>query len=67
MIDPNWEPEFKERLEKNYDELKWLYAEIYNNNEQAFNYFCSMLHQYYQERSPELKEWDEAREAVPDW
>ena len=37
MINPNWEPEFKERLEKHYDELKWLYAEIYNNNEEAFN------------------------------
>ena len=23
----NWEPEFSKRLEKHYDELKWLYAE----------------------------------------
>lgn len=67
MIDPNWEPEFKARLEANYDELKWLYAEIYNNDEQAFNYFCTMLHDYYTQRSPELKEWDDARSAVPDW
>ncbi len=67
MINPNWEPEFKERLEKHYDELKWLYAEIYNNNEEAFNYFCTMLHDYYVQRKPLLKEWDEARLAVPDW
>ncbi len=68
MID--WEamkPEFRKRLEKNFDELKWLYCEIYNNDMQAFDYFISMLGQYYEERSEELKEWDEAREMVPDW
>ena len=39
----NWEPEFSERLEKHYDELKWLYAELYHNDQQAFDYFCDML------------------------
>ncbi len=60
-------PEFRKRLEKNYDELKWLYCEIYHNDMQAFTYFISMLEQYYEERSEVLKEWDEAREMVPDW
>ena len=63
----NWEPEFSERLAKHYDELKWLYAELYHNDQQAFEYFCDMLYEYYSQRSPILKEWDQAREKVPEW
>ena len=61
------EKEFKSRLDKYFDELKWLYSELYHNDTQAFDYFLCMLHQYYEERDPDLKEWDEAREMVPDW
>lgn len=64
--DKNWEPEFCDRLENHYDEMKWLYNELYND-QHAFDYFCDMLHGYYEERSSELKEWDEARTLVPDW
>ena len=60
-------PEFRQRLDKHYDELKWLYCEIYHNDIQAFDYFVSMLYEYYCARKPALKEWDEARELVPDW
>ena len=63
----NWEPEFRERLMKHYDEMKWLYSELYHNDEQAFDYFCSMLHEYYQARSEELKAWDRKREHNADW
>ena len=63
----NWEPEFSKRLEKHYDELKWLYAELYNNDQQAFAYFCDMLYEYYSQRSPVLKQWDQMREEVPEW
>ena len=66
MINQNWEKEFLDRLAKHYDELKWLYIELYHD-ENAFNYFIEMLHEYYAQRSPLLKEWDEARELVPDW
>ena len=62
----NWEPEFTKRLEKHYEEMKWLYNELYND-EHAFAYFCFMLHEYYAARPKVLKEWDEAREVVPDW
>ncbi len=58
---------FKSRLDKHFDELKWLYSELYHNDWQALDYFLCMLHQYYTEREPDLKEWDEARELVPDW
>lgn len=61
-----WEPEFMERLNKNLDEMKWLYNELYND-EHAFEYFVTMLHDYYEKRSTELKMRDEAREVVPDW
>ena len=60
-------PEFRQRLDRYYDELKWLYCEIYHNDMQAFDYFVSMLYEYYCARKPALKEWDEARELVPDW
>jgi len=63
----NWEPEFRERLMRHYDEMKWLYSELYHNDEQAFDYFCSMLHEYYQARSEELKAWDRKREHNADW
>ena len=63
----HWEPEFRERLMKHYDEMKWLYSELYHNDEQAFDYFCSMLHEYYQARSEELKAWDKKREHNADW
>ena len=28
MIDETWEKEFRTRLGRHYDEMKWLYAEI---------------------------------------
>ena len=67
MIDETWEKEFRTRLSRHYDEMKWLYAELYHNDQHAFDYFCTMLHDYYQQRSDILKEWDQAREMVPDW
>ncbi len=62
-----WEPLFAERLEKYYDELKWLYAELYHNDQQAFDYFLTMLYEYYLQRKPALREWDKKREDKPDW
>ena len=65
--DKKWDKTFKNRLSKHYDELKWLYSELYHNDQQAFDYFCDMMYEYYEKRSPMLREWDEAREASPDW
>ena len=67
MIDKNWEPEFTKRLEAAYDEMKWLYAELYHNDMKAFDYFCEMLHEYYAARSATLKKWDAKRSKDPDW
>ena len=62
-----WDKTFKKRLNRHYDEMKWLYMELYHNDQKAFDYFCDMLYDYYEQRSPILKEWDSAREAAPDW
>ena len=41
--------QMEERLRENYDELKWLYCELYHNDEAAFEYFCDMLRREYLE------------------
>ena len=64
--DRNWEAQFTKRLETHYEEMKWLYQELYGD-EHAFDYFITMLHHYYSERRQVLREWDEAREVVTDW
>ena len=58
---------FDQRLARYYDELKWLYCELYNNDTQAFDYFMKVLRDYYTEREDALKELDLIREASPDW
>ena len=45
-----WDKTFSKRLEPYYDELKWLYSELYNNDQQAFDYFTDMLFEYYKKR-----------------
>ena len=62
-----WDNTFKERLSEYYDELKWLYFELYNSDGQAFEYFLDMLYSYHKKRSKTLKEMDEARAVVEDW
>ena len=58
---------FQKRLSKHYDELKWLYCELYHNDQQAFDYFVSMLEEFYDQRETGLKEWDEAKEEDTEW
>ena len=57
---------FEKRLNKHYDELKWLYIELFHD-ENAFVYFCSMLAKYYNDRSVLLKKMDRKREKNPSW
>ena len=59
--------ELDRRFEKNIDELKWLYYELYNGDEQGFGYLCEMLRHYYDERGEALKERDREREENPFW
>ena len=58
---------FKKRLARHYDELKWLYCELYHGEEGAFDSFCSMLREYYEERPEFLRRLDSVREQDPFW
>ena len=58
---------FDQRLARRYDELKWLYSELYHNDEEAFSYFLKMLRRCWDERKKPLRDQDVRREADPDW
>ncbi len=58
---------FDRRLERHYDELRWLYCELYHNDTQAFDYFVGMLRRCWEDRKAALREQDAVREASPDW
>jgi len=58
---------FESRLSRVYDELKWLYMELYSNDTHSFDYFIGMLKRQFDARSDELKEWDDARTIVEEW
>ena len=59
--------QFVSRLNAHYDELKWLYCELYNNDMMGFHYFVDMLRRQYDGRKAELRALDEKRLADPDW
>ena len=58
---------FDVRLERHLDELKWLYCELYHNDEEAFRYFLEMLRNAWKNRKKALRDQDAKREADPDW
>ena len=57
----------KTRLNECWDELKWLYMELYKGDEQAFSYFIEVLMRSSRQRKRTLKERDAARMEDPDW
>ncbi len=59
--------DFVTRLNANYDELKWLYCELYHNDMMAFHYFTDMLRRMYSQRRQSLLELDRQRIQRPDW
>ena len=59
--------EFDQRFARHYDELKWLYCELYENRMDAFEELCDQLWYWYSERKGELKKLDRRREKDPDW
>ncbi len=68
MIDKSkWNPEFKKRFNARYDELKWLYCEIYHDNVQGLEWLCNAMFEYYSERNAALKRSDRIREKNQDW
>ncbi len=58
---------FQARLSGFYEELKWLYCELYDNDLHAFDYFLDMLYGCYSRRGSALKKWDEERGTSSAW
>lgn len=63
----NASKELEKRFNARIDELKWLYYELYHGDEQAFDYLCKLINDFYSDRSEKLKELDREREKNPDW
>ena len=57
---------YEARFQKHIDELKWLYMELYDDQEH-FNELCTSMKQFYDTRKKVLKASDLTREADPDW
>lgn len=57
---------FQKRLDRHFDELKWLYMELYDNKE-MFEELIQNLEKSFDERKEELKRLDEERASSPDW
>ena len=58
---------FKARLEKHWDELKWMYCELYENRMDSFQELVGILETYGLSREEGLRKLDQKREQSPDW
>ena len=57
---------FAQRLGRHHDELRWLYMELYGNDD-MFAELCDQMKRYYDERNEKLKALDAEREAEGEW
>ena len=57
---------FMERLQRHHDELRWLYMELYGNDD-MFAELCDQMKVYYDQRNAKLKKLDAEREAAGEW
>ena len=57
---------YEARYQKHIDELKWLYMELYDDQEH-FDELCASMKQFYDTRKKGLKASDLTREADPNW
>ncbi len=60
------EQAYKRRFSRYFDELKWLYTELYGNDS-MFAELCDNMYRFYGEREQSLKRLDMEREEAPDW
>ena len=59
--------EYQKRLQRHYDELKWLYCELYPGREDMFDQLCKQMEAWYQDRPESEKKLDREREQEPAW
>ncbi len=57
---------YENRFQKHFDELRWLYMELYDNGS-MFAELCDRMEEFYRERNKDLKAQDKKREANPNW
>ncbi|MBO5460778.1 MAG: alpha-amylase family protein [Ruminococcus sp.] len=58
--------EYPLRFQRHFEELKWLYMELFDN-EEMFKELCVQMKHFYDERRDGLKELDRAREKDAEW
>lgn len=64
------ESTYMRRFNHHYDELKWLYCELYQDNPYVMmhlNDLTASMKDFYDSRKASLKASDKKREADPDW
>lgn len=57
---------FQKRLKRHHDELRWLYMELYHN-EEMFGELCNQMHEFFMKRKPDLRKRDANREKETEW
>jgi len=57
---------YRERFEKHFDELRWLFMELYDNGS-MFAELCDSMERFYLERNEVLKVMDSKREEQKNW
>ncbi len=59
--------EYKQRFLRHYEELKWLYLELYQNREDMLQSLCRSMYGFYEGRNASLKSIDCERLENPEW
>ena len=63
----NWDREFLQRYQRCEEELKWLYLELYQGDEGAYDSFVGMLYRMYEARPEAMRRIDRQRLENPAW
>ena len=57
---------FQERMARHHNELRWLYMELYHNDD-MFAELCGQLYRHYRMRRAKLRNRDGKKERAPGW
>ena len=60
------EATYRKRFDRLFEELRWLYMELYGNSS-MFAELCDNMKRFYMERNTDLRASDASREKRPDW
>lgn len=66
MMTSDVEVTYRKRFDRHFEELRWLYMELYSNSS-MFAELCDTMERFSRARSASLKERDLRKEADPDW